>query len=95
MMHVYKYEVPIEDHFTLMLPRTAQILDVQTQKGGPQLWALVDPAASLVRRQFILRGTGHRIDFLSAHLLCHCGTFQMHRGELVFHVFEVLKERSE
>ena len=89
MLRIYKYPIPIEDDFALSLPDGAQVLDVQTQYGQPQLWALVDPEAPMRERQFILRGTGHDIHYpLSA--LIHCGTFQEHGGSVVFHVLEVV-----
>ncbi len=86
---VFKYPVPVEDKFTLTLPVGAKVLDVQAQHGEPQLWALVrDPWVHEHQRTFILRGTGHPIEE-AADRLSYCGTFQMSRGHLVFHVFEV------
>ena len=42
MLTIFKYPVPIEDHFILELPKNAKILAVQIQRGAPQLWAMVD-----------------------------------------------------
>lgn len=82
---VYKYPVTLDDAFALQLPRGAQLLTVQVQRGEPVLWALVDPGAPDETRTFRLAGTGHRID--DADLLTYVGTFQLHGGALVFHLF--------
>jgi hypothetical protein len=93
MLRIYKYTIPVEDEFVLQLPAEAQVLDVQTQHGWPQLWALIDPKASTESRRFILRGTGHDIRHYTTETLKYCGTFQLQsgqlNGQLVFHVFEV------
>ena len=42
MLTIFKYPIPIEDHFTLEMPRGAKILTVKIQRENPQLWAMVD-----------------------------------------------------
>lgn len=91
MRKVFKYELPVDDYFTLSLPKGAQVLSVQAQGNKPCLWALVDPDAPTEERQFRFAGTGHsikedpgRLEFVS--------TFQTHGGSLVFHIFEVLSD---
>ena len=88
-MKVYKYPVLLEEYFDLDLPEGAQILSVQTQCDKPFLWALVDPDAPVKAIDFIMVGTGHPLKEDPAHLFHH-GTFQIHDGALVFHLFEVL-----
>lgn len=61
MLMIFKYPIPIEDHFTLELPKDAKILTVQVQREMPQLWAVVDPEAEKETRHFRLSGTGHPI----------------------------------
>ncbi len=87
MQRVYKYPIRIADVFSLELPRGAQLLDVQTQRGEPHLWALVDADAVLERRWFRLAGTGHDIP---EAVKSHAGSFQLQGGSLVFHVFEIV-----
>jgi hypothetical protein len=63
------------------------VLSVQTQNGTPSLWALVDDAAPIVNRTFKTYGTGNAMpdaDSVGQFL----GTYQVHDGLLVFHVFE-------
>jgi hypothetical protein len=87
MKTIYKYPVPIDDDFELDLPVGARLLCVDTQRGVPNLWALVDmdPGLGSETRRFRLAGTGHPLD---DRPLDYVGTFQLHRGSLVFHLFE-------
>lgn len=89
MKRIFKYPVPIEDVFALNMPRGAQPLSVQMQGDKPHLWALVDPDAELRLRYFCVIGTGHPIAEVP---LAFIGTFQMHGGSLVFHLFEATGE---
>jgi len=86
-MKIFKYGVPLTHSFTLDMPESASILDVQVQAGRPVIWALVDPDAPTQRREFRIYGTGHPIDdtINSAYI----GTFQSLSDALVFHLFEV------
>jgi hypothetical protein len=69
----------------IKMPEGAEILDIQTQHGEPQMWALVNPSAPLEKRTFNTHGTGHKMD---SHPGKFVGTFQVNGGSLVFHVFE-------
>lgn len=71
---------------TISMPAGAQLLAVQEQYGQPQLWALVDPTAAPSPRHFSIYGTGHEMPDNPGQ---YVGTFQMHAGQLVLHVFEV------
>jgi hypothetical protein len=71
------------------MPRGAEVLSVQVQRGEPCLWALVDTHAQREVRRFVTVGTGH--DIPSDLRMKHVGTFQLHGGDLIFHVFEVLR----
>ncbi len=88
MRTVYKYPLPFEAHFRLELPLGAKVLHVDVQLGKPQLWALVDPHSPLAWRYFRVAGTGHEI-VQEPSRLDYVGTFQLHDGQLVFHLFEV------
>lgn len=86
MNTIWKYDVRVEDLFRVDLPAGAKFLAVQTQRGVPQMWWLVDPHAATERRRFAVHGTGHTVNTrYSAYL----GTFQLAAGSLVFHLFEV------
>jgi len=73
------------------LPRDAKILTVQTQRGAPQLWAMVDSETKKVTRYFRLSGTGHPLGDDYLKIINYIGTFQMGNGALVFHLFEIKK----
>lgn len=84
---IWKYPLAVEDYVTLSLPKGARILSVQTQRGLPQLWALVDADAPTVQRRFRVFGTGHALPN-GVIFDTYLGTFQLHDGALVFHLFE-------
>ncbi len=86
-MKIYKYPVPLTPEFTIQMPESARLLDVQVQHDGVQLWAMVDPRARMTIRKFAMRGTGHVAFGLGS--APHIGTFQINDGELVFHLFDM------
>lgn len=86
MRTVFKYTLKEWGSVSIDMPKGAEVLGVQVQHGDAQLWALVDTSAELVTRQFRIYGTGHPIE--GSKYLRFVGTFQMHDGQLVFHVFE-------
>jgi hypothetical protein len=73
---------------TIAMPSGAQVLTVQVQAGIPQIWAVVDPKAPIVERRFQVVGTGHPFEMKPSHK--YLGTFQMHQGLFVYHLFEVI-----
>ena len=83
---VFKYPVPVTDEFELTMHDGSAILTVQVQNDNPQLWALCDETAPLVRRRFRLAGTGDPIE--DADHLEYIGTFQILGGRFVSHLFE-------
>lgn len=87
MKTVWKFTMAVTDRQVLNMPAGAQLLDVQMQGDDPCLWALVDPEADRLPRQFRIAGTGHK---LPADPGRYVATFQMNHGALVFHVFEVV-----
>ena len=90
MLTIYKYELPSEDNVWIDLPEGAKVLSAQVQQGSPCLWALVSPDAPLVNRHFRISGTGHPIHEHPANLH-FIDTFQIMGGDLIFHLFEVIK----
>ena len=92
---IWKFELEIGDNQKLELPIGAEILTVHTQNEIPCLWALVDPDADQETRHFEVYGTGHPVRYDSNRAKpklgidrIYIGTFQLHNGILVFHVFE-------
>ncbi|MBD3282443.1 MAG: hypothetical protein GF387_02430 [Candidatus Portnoybacteria bacterium] len=88
MQSVYKYTIPVEDYFSLDLPKGAKVLTVQEQHDEPQLWALVEKGVSTEKRNFRLAGTGHPIEE-KPETLNYIGTFQLAGGSFIGHVFEI------
>lgn len=69
----------------IAMPRGAEVLAVQTQRGEPQMWARVDPDAPMEARMFAVIGTGHP---MPEPVGDYRGTFQLPDVGLVFHVYE-------
>jgi hypothetical protein len=87
---IFKYTLETTDTQTVLMPKGAEILTVQTQHEDAKLWALVDPIAPLEERTIEIFGTGH-------HVYCDMGverkyisTYQLSGGNYVFHAFERL-----
>lgn len=87
---IWKFQLNPNDIIFIEMPKNAEILSVQNQKGIPCIWALVDPNAEKEERCFEIFGTGYTV-------LCDMGidrkfigTFQMYEADLVFHLFEKL-----
>lgn len=86
MKSVWKYPLIINDDIILQMPGDAKPLHVDMQRGSPCLWALVEPDRPMRTYRFRLAGTGHPIGEES---MLYVGSFFMHDGDLVFHLFLV------
>lgn len=96
---IWKYELVkrgtitgVMDEITLKnVPTDFKPLNVQIQNGFPVLWALVDPDSE--KRDLKIRtiGTGHDIPYYDS-LGEYVGTYQLHGGGLIFHVFTMKGE---
>lgn len=84
-LQVWKFRIPIEDDFLIEMPSGSKPLHVGVQADQPFLWALTDPKQPASKFQFKLCGTGHPRDDLFGFE--HIGTFMLHDGALVFHLF--------
>ena len=82
---IWKYELR-PDGATVGIPEGFKVLDVQVQHKTVCVWALVDPEAEQVSTTFRVYGTGHDLPPEVAAME-YVGTFQLHGGSLVFHVF--------
>lgn len=89
MTRVYKYSVPIEDGFHVLMPISARPLSVGLQDEQPVLWALVNDEERHEPRRFAWRGTGHAAKGFKAGQFV--GTVQFSNG-LVFHLFDLEAE---
>jgi hypothetical protein len=87
MTTIWKYPLKVTDEQAVMMPRDARILTIQTQYDQPCLWAWVDNEKNLESRKIRIYGTGHP---MAREAIEYIGTFQIHGGSLVFHVFEKL-----
>jgi outer membrane lipoprotein SlyB len=86
-MLIWKWTLDVTDLQTVDMPNGAQVLSVQLQYDRPQLWAMVDETASVEPRTFATYSTGHLIPAF-VNYGKFVGTYQMHGGSAVFHVFE-------
>ena len=93
MQTIFKYELPIQDTFTLTLPKGTHALHVGMQREIPCLWCLVDPDEDhYVEHAMRCYGTGHPVPAVPGHYL---GTVLMRSDSLVFHFFSpTLPRRS-
>lgn len=85
MKSVWKFSLGESTHPILTMPKGAEILSVQVQRDEPQLWALVDPNAPKVKRQFHVYGTGWDVEQDNLRFI---DTVQMRGGTFIFHIFE-------
>ena len=86
-MKIYKYVLLIADEQTIEIPLGSKILCVQNQKEDLCIWAEVNPKNNLVKRTFLVIGTGHNTPNSRDNYI---GTVQTLNGNLVWHVYEKL-----
>jgi len=78
--------VALDDIVGVQMPRDAQVLTVQFQRGILTLWAIADPAKPHEDRLFRIIGTGGSAEDIRGE--CYIGTAQDPELGLVWHVFE-------
>jgi len=94
MKKIFKYELETTDYQEIEMPIGAQILCLQTQDEIPHIWALVDTNANKELKAFEIFGTGHEVpdrDYPNDDRRRYVGTYQLRKGALVFHCFEIEK----
>lgn len=84
---VWKFPVRAGREFAVDMPEGAKVLSFAVQHGTPQIWALVDPAETVLPRSFRLYGTGHNIHDGELDGYEFVGTFLAEGGALVFHLW--------
>lgn len=80
---IWKYPLAVADMQTIAMPAGAEPLFVAVQGANVCLWARVNPDAPNKDRAVRVAGTGHP----DATGWPHAGSFLLHGGALVFHVF--------
>lgn len=98
MITVHKFEIKsdaglVPHHCAFDLPRNAEPLCVQVQRGVPCMWVRLDTEAPKIERHFYVVGTGHGMPQETlpspyGNRGRYVGTFQLEISGLVFHVFE-------
>jgi len=95
-MNIWKHSIPqiFERPFPIPLPRGAEVLSVQLQRGELVLWemhAVAVEKSEQDARLFFVVGTGTQVDI---PLHTFLGTVQLFSGSdpFVLHVFEVFKQ---
>lgn len=83
MKAIWKFPVQ-PGRFTLELPIEARFRALQVQHGQPMMWLEVDPHGLREAITFRVIPTGVEFDEAGLRYL---GTFQVHEGNLVFHVY--------
>ncbi len=84
---IWKFPLAMTVQQKVSMPVGARILHVGTQGDSVCLWALVDPSRDTNDRTILVAGTGHPIEMNGAD--DYIGTFMLHGGTLVFHVFDM------
>lgn len=87
---IWKFQLQVLDTQFIWIPKNAEILSVQNQNEVPCMWALVNPTEEKEEKCFEIFGTGHDVHCDMGIDRRFIGTFQLHTGSLVFHLFERL-----
>lgn len=85
---IWKFKLETTGKQIVEMPIGSKILTVQTQNDAPCIWALVDPKKPKEKRFIEVFGTGHDVHYDMGVRRTYLGTYQLHGGSLVFHVFE-------
>ena len=92
MRSVYKHQLETKDVQYISVPGLAgtnnfkdQVLKIDVQNGIPYIWYLVDTKAEKRAIEIIISGTGYPLPAVSINE--YLGSYMLHGGDLVFHVF--------
>jgi hypothetical protein len=93
MITIWKYPIVLEEtspEFTIEMPKSAEFVTLQVQKGVPCIWAAVDlnSAWDKTERTFRILVTGGTVDPEEAAKLEYLGTFLVEDDSFVGHLFE-------
>ena len=88
MNTIHKYTLAISGkHQEVKMFRGSTILTVADKSGNPTIWAQVDTDADVIKRTFIVVGTGHPLGTDINWNLTYIGT--SFGKILVWHIYEV------
>ena len=83
---IWKFALETTDEQIINVPVGAEFLSVQVQHGQPCIWAQVNPKENvIVRAKVVIVGTGNPADHTDGMMFL--GTYQLHDGNFVGHVF--------
>jgi hypothetical protein len=85
MRTIYKYPLEAVDEQTITTKANYKILTVAVQNEQPCLWIEVDTEKDDEDIKIFTHGTGHPL-FSEANN--YIGSYQLHKGSLVFHVYK-------
>lgn len=83
-MEIWKFPLEFKKITEVMAPEIIIPLHVHIQGQTPCVWAMVDPAAALRKKQFQIIATGEPFDPSGKHYI---GT--LHANGFVWHVFSI------
>lgn len=86
MRKIFKYVVPDAGHFTVEMPRGAEVLTMQPQGDGFVFWARVDTDQPMDRRNFFLAMTGSDLGRAAQWNYVDSAQTPSFMGNLVFHL---------
>jgi hypothetical protein len=99
MNKIYKYDLTPQlvqglwssDPIEIEMPERSMHLDVQWNQGGIKLWCQIDPESPIVKRKFIIVGTGQDSEHIAQEGSYYLGTVQqpMVSTPQVWHVYEI------
>lgn len=85
---IWKYPVPVSEHFELRLPKAAEIIRMAGEDGYLYLWAIVDTSADDETRVFdAFKAGGTMPDDLSEHEYVGMASIYIQQ-ELMLYFFE-------
>jgi hypothetical protein len=84
---IYKYPLGAKTVNYIELPKGAEVISVQEQRGGVNVYALVDNEIEETETfEVLMYGTGHKVtERIDDYKFL--GTVSMYGGDLVFHIF--------
>ena len=88
MTTIWKFELDVTqgDRVCISIPKGAVVLSAGVQGRNFMVWAIVDPAAPKVNRNFSVHGTGHSVP---AEIEWSAFINTVFMGPLVFHIFDL------
>lgn len=90
MLTIWKYEIPIDDYFSLEIPSGYRVLNFSLQGGVPVIWVLVNTDNEKYSVSFSVVGTGNPLnERFSASYQEYVGTVLMLNDSLVWHLFRL------